>query len=411
MTDTPVRRRSGRWLRRALGDTLARRIFLTLWITLVVAQIIAVGTLQWLRGPELPFVSVPAVPTLPPLPPLPPISGFGGGPADSPADLHDPEHDLMLPGDPPRFMTAPRSMPPRLPMPLRGLSTRELLLDFGIRLLVTGLAAWLASRWLARPMRQLVAASRALGQSLQQSGPLPLLDEQRGTLEVRETAQVFNTMARQLRRQFNERGLMVAAISHDLRTPLTRLRMRLETLELEELQRQKSVDDIREMNALVDAVMDLFRAEAPGTLEATRDLDLGALAQAVTDDLLEQGLPVSVDQDDKAVIARGQPLALRRVLGNLVGNALRYGERADVSVGRDGSGAWVRVRDAGPGIPAERLEAVFEAFYRLEDSRNRHTGGTGLGLYIARELMRRQGGELTLSNLPEGGLMAEIRLP
>lgn len=428
-------RRVGRVLRervgRALGDTLARRIFILLWVTLVAAQALAIGVVTWVRG-DFDVVRVPAAPTLPPIPGLmrgpqgqPPGPQSGGRPEPGqtgPSDLHD----VPLPGDPPMPPRDEfRGFPPPGPAmqassgparqapwrgPFRGLTAWELTLDYGIRLLVTGLAAWIASRWLSRPMRDLVRASRALGQSLHQQERLPLLDEQRGTLEVRESAQVFNAMARQLRRQFNERGLMVAAISHDLRTPLTRLRMRLETLDIEELQRQRSVDDIREMNALVDAVMELFRGDGPGAAEPLVDVDLGALAQALTDDLIEQAMPVRFDDPGEPVLAQGQPMALRRVLGNLVGNAVRYGGSAEVRVGRDAQGVWLRVSDPGPGIPPEQLEAVFEPFYRLEDSRNRHTGGAGLGLYIARELTLRQRGSLSLSNRPEGGLLAEVRL-
>jgi len=399
---------------RAFGDTLARRIFLLLWVTLVAAQALAIGAVTWVRG-DFNVARMPGAPTLPPLPGL--MRGPQGQPPQQPgsSDLHEP----ALPGDLPPPAGEPRDFehepPPPTPKgpwrgPFRALSAWELTLDYGIRLLVTGLAAWIASRWLARPMRDLVRASQALGQSLHKQEPLPLLDERRGTLEVRESAQVFNAMARQLRRQFNERGLMVAAISHDLRTPLTRLRMRLETLDIEELQRQRSVEDIREMNALVDAVMELFRGDGPGAAEPLQDLDLGALAQALTDDLLEQAMPVRFEDPGEPVLAKGQPMALRRVLGNLVGNAVRYGGSAEVRVGRDAQGVWLRVTDSGPGIPQAQLEAVFEPFYRLEESRNRHTGGAGLGLYIARELTLRQRGSLVLSNRPEGGLMAEVRL-
>ena len=397
---------------RALGDTLARRIFILLWVTLVAAQALAIGVVTWVRG-DFNVARMPGAPTLPPMPGL--MHDPKGQPQQpGPSGLHEPP----LPGDLPPPAGEPREVehaPPPMPKgpwrgPFRTLSAWELTLDYGIRLLVTGLAAWIASRWLARPMRDLVRASRALGQSLHKQEPLPLLDERRGTLEVRESAQVFNAMARQLQRQFNERGLMVAAISHDLRTPLTRLRMRLETLDIEELQRQRSVEDIREMNALVDAVMELFRGDGPGAAEPLQDVDLGALAQALTDDLVEQAMPVSFEGGDARVLAKGQPMALRRVLGNLIGNAVRYGGRAEVQVGRDAQGPWLRVTDAGPGIPADQLEAVFEPFYRLEESRNRHTGGAGLGLYIARELTLRQRGSLVLSNRPEGGLMAELRL-
>lgn len=436
-------RRLGDAVGRVLGDTLARRIFLTMWITLVAAQALAITVVTWHRD-DFQVAHMPTAPTLPPMPgmmnrPGPGPGAFRGpGPGPGPhaasdaggfpgpSEMSDPREmrdlrdmrDVTLPGDmtgggmvgPDFRAMRERDQQARGPGPFRGLSTKELLLDYGIRLLVTGLAAWLASRWLARPMRELARASQSLGQTLHQQDKLPLLDERAGTLEVRETARVFNAMARQLRRQFNERGLMVAAISHDLRTPLTRLRMRLETLDIDALQRERSVEDIHEMNALVDAVMELFRGDGPAGAEPQQDVDLHALAQAMTDDLLEQGQPVFFQDPGEPVLARAQPMALRRVVGNLVGNALRYGGRAEVSVGRDTDGAWLRVADRGPGIPEAQLEAVFEPFFRLEDSRNRHTGGAGLGLYIARELTLKQHGTLTLSNRPEGGLLAELRL-
>jgi hypothetical protein len=305
---------------RAFGDTLARRIFLLLWVTLVVAQALAIGVVTWTRG-DLYAMRMHGAPSLPPIPglmrgPQPPGPGPGPGPGQQGVGVDaEPRDEPPLPGDvpmPPResFRGFPpasqgQGIPepgmqtqgpqPQWRGPFRALTAWELTLDYGIRLLVTGLAAWIASRWLSRPMRDLVRASRELGQSLHKQDRLPLLDEQRGTLEVRESAQVFNAMARQLRRQFNERGLMVAAISHDLRTPLTRLRMRLETLDIEEIQRQRSVEDIREMNALVDAVMELFRGDGPGAAEPLVDVDLGALAQALTDDLIEQAMPVTFD--------------------------------------------------------------------------------------------------------------------
>ncbi|ANH68116.1 ATP-binding protein [Mitsuaria sp. 7] len=427
---------------RAFGDTLARRIFLLLWVTLVVAQALAIGVVTWTRG-DLYAMRMHGAPSLPPIPglmrgPQPQGPGPGPGPEAGPgqqgmgadAGLRE---EPPLPGDVPMLpregfrgfpppsqtqgsqWTQGQGPQPQWRGPFRALTAWELTLDYGIRLLVTGLAAWIASRWLSRPMRDLVRASQELGQSLHKQDRLPLLDEQRGTLEVRESAQVFNAMARQLRRQFNERGLMVAAISHDLRTPLTRLRMRLETLDIEEIQRQRSVEDIREMNALVDAVMELFRGDGPGAAEPLVDVDLGALAQALTDDLIEQAMPVTFDDGGglghaEPVLAKGQPMALRRVLGNLIGNAVRYGGSAEVRVGRDTQGVWLRVTDPGPGIPEDKLEAVFEPFYRLEDSRNRHTGGAGLGLYIARELTLRQRGTLVLGNRAGGGLIAELRL-
>jgi signal transduction histidine kinase len=295
-----------------------------------------------------------------------------------------------------------------------GLPTPVLLLDYGIRLLVIALAAWWGSRWLSAPMRRLVQASQALGPALAGGGALPALDERRGTLEVRETARVFNQMARQLAEQFRSRGLLVAAISHDLRTPLTRLRLRLEALPAGE-PRQRCVADVHEMNALVDSALVLFRPSGSGgTGEAAQPVDLAALLQALADDLGEQGQDVRLDEAPQArgpAVARVQPAALRRVLDNLVGNALRYGQRARVRLEPGATLLRITIDDDGPGIPAEQLARVFEPFYRVEGSRNRETGGTGLGLYIARELVQRQQGTLVLSNRTEGGLRVELCLP
>lgn len=287
-----------------------------------------------------------------------------------------------------------------------------LLLDYGVRLLVIALAAWWGSRWLARPMRELVQASEQLSGALEGPTRPQALDEQRGTREVREAARVFNGMAQRLRRQFSERGLMVAAISHDLRTPLTRLRMRLETLDAPAEQRERAAADIREMNALIDQTLSLFRGAGD---EALQDTDVAALVQALADDLAEQGQPVQADlgaSPEAAAVARVQPQALRRVLDNLLGNALRYGAGPiRLGLAREPGTLLLRVDDAGPGIPADQLEAVFQPFFRLEASRNRETGGSGLGLYIARDLVQRMGGSLRLLNRPEGGLRAELRLP
>lgn len=437
MTSRPASRwtarlgRLGR-LGRLFGDTLARRLFLLMWLALVGSHVLAFAVVRWVYLPD--HGANAPMPTFPSLPPLmrpgPQFQpGLGPAPGQPSGQQPGPQFEFHddFPGQGPYFGPHPQPFPQPMMQPqamgFARLGTQAVLLDYGLRLLVIALAAWLGSRWLARPMRELLKASRGLGDSLERQRALPLLDAQQGTLEVRETAQVFNAMAQQLRRQFNERGLMLAAISHDLRTPLTRLRMRLETLEIEEPQRERSVDDIREMNALIDSVMELFRGEGPGAHEPSQGLDLAALVQALVDDRQEQGQAVEVapsaatqdltppDTLPDPVLAQAQPMALRRVLDNLVGNALRYAGHAELSAGRDAQGAWVRVADHGPGIPAEQLESVFEPFYRLETSRNRHTGGTGLGLYIARELMRRQGGQLRLSNRPEGGLLAELRLP
>lgn len=417
------------WLRKRLADTLAKRLFLLMWVALVVSHLVAFAVVNLALGMGGSAARPPPFPSLPPGPSvlqggpqgMKPPGGGEATPAD-PFDLGGPDRrwgerqdDVMdsygnSPG------SGPGGGPGRPnqggPRPGFSLPTEYLLLDYAIRLLIIAVAAALGARWVARPMADLAKASRALGPALDQAQQrLPLLDEHEGTVEVREAAHVFNSMAQRLKRQFVERGLMVAAISHDLRTPLTRLRMRLETMDIAAEARERSVDDVREMNVLIDSVMELFRGEGPGAQEAVQALDLSALVQALADDRIEQGQPVTLQGDDSPVQARAQPMALRRVLDNLIANALRYGGRADISMGRDARGAWVRIADAGPGIPQAQLEEVFQPFYRIEGSRNRHTGGAGLGLYIARELTRRQGGELTLSNRAEGGLLADLRLP
>jgi signal transduction histidine kinase len=276
-----------------------------------------------------------------------------------------------------------------------------------VRLLVIALAAWWGSRWLARPVERLSKAAEALGENA--AGTPPRLDESTGTREVREAARVFNTMTRRLKRQFSERSLLVAALSHDLRTPLTRLRMRLESMELPPEARQRSVSDIGEMNALINSALELFRSDFAGDQEPRQATDVCALLQALVDDLSEQGRAVTFSGE--AAVARVQALALRRVFGNLIANALRYGQRADLLLQAGPDALQVFIDDAGPGIPPDQLEAVFQPFYRLESSRSRSTGGTGLGLYIARELVQAQGGSLTLSNRAEGGLRATVRIP
>jgi signal transduction histidine kinase len=217
-------------------------------------------------------------------------------------------------------------------------------------------------------------------------------------------------MARELKHQFDARGLMVSAISHDLRTPLTRMRMRLETGDAAPALRERCVADIREMDALIDSVLELFRGQHAAAPPPRTDV--AALVQSMVDDDVEQGAAVSADlQHAGHAVVPADPRALRRVLGNLIGNGLRYGQRVRVAVHGDDDALRIVIDDDGPGIPPEQLDAVFEPFVRVEASRNRASGGVGLGLFIARELMRHQGGTLHIANRPEGGLRAEVTLP
>lgn len=394
-----------------LTDTLAKRLFLLMWAALVGSHLMAYTAVRLVHFEDrgMPMM-LPTLPSLPPTPGMPDARPRGEGAGPPPLPMRG------EPGPPDEGPDLRPEMAREARMPPRsfggGLPTGVLLLDYGMRILGIAFAAWWGSRWLAAPVKKLVQASDALAANIRTGpdagGTPPQLDEKRGTREVREAARVFNSMALQLRRQFSQRALMVSAISHDLRTPLTRLRMRLETIGLPPEPLQRSVADIREINALVDTVLEVFRGDS-GSTETPQANDVAALLQSMCDDLAEQGFAVTFEGE--SLIREIQPQALRRVLGNLIGNALRYGGRADVKLQRDERGGMrISIEDAGPGIPEAQLETVFEPFYRVDASRNRHTGGMGLGLYIARDLTQRMGGALQLSNREAGGLRADLTL-
>ncbi|MFO6420072.1 ATP-binding protein [Hylemonella sp. W303a] len=316
----------------------------------------------------------------------------------------------FTPGAPPQFAGAapapwsaapPRPAgPPPPPIGLLHLGT-GMLLDIGVRLGALMLTAWLAARWLSRPIRRLAQAARELGQDVHRP-PLP----EEGAQEFREASRGFNQMQAQLRRQLEERDRFVAAVSHDLRTPLTRLRLRAESL-AEPVDRLAFQNDIEGMEEMIRATLDYLRGVAEE--EPFVWLDVGALLSSLADD--HPVGPGAVQVEGKARPVRAQASALRRALVNLIDNAVRYGERAHVVLRDDPASLRIEISDRGPGIPPHQLEQVFEPFYRVDASRNRHTGGVGLGLAIARDLVRRQRGNLRLHNLPQGGLQAVLELP
>lgn len=397
-------KRALRWLPRLWADTLGKRLFLLMWVALVLSHVLAFAAVRWLYLPAGQGM-VRSLPTFPSLPPTPGLLDLHREP---PGGFSEPTDEAPSPWPDEFFMPGPDETQ----APGRGLPTEALLLDYGIRLLVIALAAWWGSRWLAAPVRRLVTAADGLGAAITSAQAPDMLDEHSGTLEVREAAQVFNQMARQLHQQFNARGLLMAAISHDLRTPMTRLRMRLETLELAPQALARSVADLHEMNAMVDQALALYRGHS--VAEGLQSSDLAALLQSLCDDLAEQGQAVAFTApgaDAPAAICKLQVQTLRRVLDNLISNAVRYGGHADITLTAQ-PGAWlISVADSGPGIPDDQLEAVFQPFYRMESSRNRDTGGSGLGLYIARDLAGLMGAKLSLHPRPEGGLCARLCLP
>jgi signal transduction histidine kinase len=282
------------------------------------------------------------------------------------------------------------------------LSPTRVLISFAVLLLAVLGVSLLAVRWLTRPLERLAQAADTLGRDLDQP-PLP----DSGPDEMRRAAKAFNTMQARLQRLVNDRARLLAAISHDLKTPLTRMRLRAELLEDNDL-RVRLLADIDEMSHLVETTLDFVR-DAAGD-EPARPLDVDALLGALQADYEDTGRTVDIDGQMMAPFS-GRPQALRRALANLVDNALNYAGTAAIEIDDGPSVLELRIIDRGPGLPEESLERVLEPFQRGETSRSRATGGTGLGLAIARSIARAHGGELTLANRPGGGLIAQLRLP
>jgi signal transduction histidine kinase len=282
-----------------------------------------------------------------------------------------------------------------------GWSARTIALAAFVAALVLGASIWSLGR-LTAPYRLLAAAAERFGRDLN----APPMSE-RGPREVRLAAHAFNLMRERLQRLIGDRNQMVAAISHDLRTPATRLRLRAEMIDDAE-QRALILADLDEMEVMTRSV--LAFASDTGQPEQRVTLDLISLLETVCDEMPGATFSLSADLPPRLAYV-AEPVALRRCIANLVDNAIKYGNRAYVSLAVDPSAIRIRVDDEGPGIPEAEFETVFRPFRRLETSRNRETGGTGLGLTIARTVARALGGEVTLCNQPEGGLRAEIVLP
>lgn len=260
----------------------------------------------------------------------------------------------------------------------------------------------LAVRLLVRPLAVLGEAADELGRNIDRP-PLP----EDGPAEVARAARAFNTMQARIARYVKDRERMLAAVSHDLRTPITRLRLRAEMLD-DEVLRGKLLGDLAEMEAMVESTLGFMRDAARE--EAVVPVNLQALMESLATDLEEGGARVTLSGTFPAAFP-ARPMALRRCLDNLLGNAVTYGGAAEVSAREDATGLTLTVADRGPGIPEAELERVFEPFLRLEPSRSRETGGVGLGLSIARTIARAHGGELVLRNRDGGGLEAVLTLP
>ena len=266
---------------------------------------------------------------------------------------------------------------------------------------VAALAA-LAVRALTRPLRVLADAAGELGHNIRRP---PLAES--GPLEVQRAARAFNTMQERLIRYIEDRDRILAAVSHDLKTPITRLRLRTELLEDSPL-RDKFQADLDEMQRMAQASLDFLRGG--DHTEPLASVDLDALLECLQEEAEDTGREVRISGAARQPL-RCRPSTLKRCLNNLLDNALKYGQCAELTVVDAPERVILRVHDRGPGIPEAELERVFEPFYRLEGSRSRDTGGAGLGLSIARNIARAHGGELRLRNHPQGGLEAVLELP
>jgi signal transduction histidine kinase len=279
-------------------------------------------------------------------------------------------------------------------------STRSLLLIGAMVLAVIALSVWVV-RMLTTPLRTLARAAQRLGLDVTVP-PLP----ERGPQEVRQAIRAFNDMQFRLRRFVDDRTRMIAAISHDLRTPITRLRLRAEFIDDED-QQERMLADLAEMETMIRATLDFAKEEA--NPEPRQPVDLISLLESVCQDWPQTVL--NIEGEQRRLLYLCQPVALRRGLTNLVSNAVKYGERARVALTSSANEITITIDDDGPGIPEDEMESVFRPFYRIEHSRSRDTGGTGLGLSVARAVFRGHGGDVVLTNRPEGGLRATVTLP
>ncbi len=262
--------------------------------------------------------------------------------------------------------------------------------------------AYLVARMTTRPLKQLAQAAKDLGNDINHP-PLMLA----GASEIRQASAAFNAMQARIRQHIFQRTQMLAAITHDLQTPLTRMRLRLEKVSDAELQ-QRLVDDLSAMQEMVREGLDLARSM--DTTETMQPLDLDSLLGSVCCDATDAGQQVEVIGNANRALL-GRPMALRRCLVNLIDNGVKYGKKAVVTVDSAAGAARIRIRDNGPGIAPGEQARVFEPFYRVESSRSRESGGTGLGLTIARNIAEQHGGTIGLCNHPDGGLEVTLMLP
>ncbi len=289
-----------------------------------------------------------------------------------------------------------------LPVPTTDLSYRVIGLLAVLGLSVAALTAW-AVRRITRPLERLADAATGLARNLNQA-PLP----ETGPQEMRQAAQAFNAMQHSLKRMIDTRAQALSAVSHDLRLPITRLRLRLEG-GIEPALRDKIDRDLSEMDTMIGHTLDFLRAGS--NVEAAVPVNFDALLDSVVEDMEELGATIR-RRGKSGPPVQARPHALRRCVANLLDNARRYGgSEIDLKVEDSGKEVRIVIADHGPGIPAAELEKVCEPYFRLESSRAKHTGGTGLGLAIAKAITEAHGGTLLLASPHSSGLQVTVTIP
>lgn len=362
-------------------------------------------------GPGGPFLPGAAGEAFGPRRPGGPPGGSAGVPEDGAVPTPRPPPPALM--EPPRphghlivqarlsdgsVLTLRQTLPP----PLGELPARVLMVLALLTIVAGGLAVW-AVRRVTSPLGSMARAAAGLANNLDQA-PLP----ESGPVEVATAAVSFNRMQRELKRMLETRSQALAAVSHDLRLPITRIRLRIERI-ADEATREAIDTDLQEMDRMIGETLEFLRAGA--STEQPARIDVNALVESLTEDMRAMGCDVRQHGAAGApLLARGQ--ALRRCLGNILENARRYGAGpVDFTLRDDAGSVSFVVEDRGPGIPEADRERVFEPFVRLESSRARHTGGTGLGLAIARAIARGHGGDARLEGREGGGLRVVLRFP
>lgn len=276
------------------------------------------------------------------------------------------------------------------------------LLSLGVMSIAVIIVSALVVYHINGPLRTFAGAARRFGTNIN-SPPLPV----KGPHEVRAAVSAFNDMQERLKRLISDRRQMLAAVSHDLRTPITLLRLRTEFVE-NETEREKMLATLTEMEEMVESILRFVRDDADH--EEVQSVDLVALINAICDDISDIGGRADFEGPDR-LIYRCRPNSLKRALSNLVDNAVKFGGSALVRLNKAGANIEVVIEDNGPGIADSELEAIFDPFYRIESSRSRDTGGVGLGLSVARSIVDAHGGHILIANRPEGGLHVNVELP